>query len=234
MPKRLLLEVAGIAGGSILLIALLSATGWDLALAIAAYAPGSRLASYSSSLPDPLVALLSLGLLPFLILPPLFRRHPLWQRVAAVWFATYLVGFVLLAGDLRLNVLRARPTESREVVPTAAYTYAPPFVSEPRLRPEHCVDRAGLHGDLKLRSFPSGRVASALLLCTPFFVLRRSRPRLARRILAAGVLWSVLVGAGRVIGGHHYLSDVIGAVPCVLVPAAVFAELRWARPDAAA
>ena len=45
----------------------------------------------------------------------------------------------------------------------------------------------------------------------PYFVLRRKAPGWARRALAAGVLYGMLMGLGRMIQGGHFLTDVIWA-----------------------
>jgi membrane-associated PAP2 superfamily phosphatase len=59
------------------------------------------------------------------------------------------------------------------------------------------------------RSFPSGHAAVGFFLMAPFFVLRRKAPGWARRALAAGVLYGLAMGLGRMIQGGHYLTDVI-------------------------
>lgn len=59
------------------------------------------------------------------------------------------------------------------------------------------------------RSFPSGHAAVGFFLMAPFFVLRRKAPGWARRALAAGILYGLAMGLGRMIQGGHFLTDVI-------------------------
>jgi lipid A 4'-phosphatase len=59
------------------------------------------------------------------------------------------------------------------------------------------------------RSFPSGHAAVGFFLMAPFFVLRRKAPGWARKALAAGILYGLAMGLGRMIQGGHFLTDVI-------------------------
>jgi lipid A 4'-phosphatase len=61
------------------------------------------------------------------------------------------------------------------------------------------------------RSFPSGHAAIGFFIMAPFFVLRRKAPGWARRALAAGILYGMLMGLTRMIQGGHFLTDVIWA-----------------------
>jgi lipid A 4'-phosphatase len=61
------------------------------------------------------------------------------------------------------------------------------------------------------RSFPSGHAAVGFFTTAPFFILRRKAPGWARRVLAAGILYGMLMGLGRMIQGGHFLTDVIWA-----------------------
>ncbi|HET6488419.1 MAG TPA: phosphatase PAP2 family protein [Syntrophales bacterium] len=61
------------------------------------------------------------------------------------------------------------------------------------------------------RSFPSGHAAIGFFIMAPYFVLRRSSPGWARRALAAGILYGMLMGLCRMIQGGHFLTDVIWA-----------------------
>jgi len=60
-------------------------------------------------------------------------------------------------------------------------------------------------------SFPSGHAAIGFFIMAPYFVLRLKAPGWARRALAAGVLYGMLMGLGRMIQGGHFLTDVIWA-----------------------
>ena len=59
------------------------------------------------------------------------------------------------------------------------------------------------------RSFPSGHAAIGFFVMAPFFVLRHRAPAWARRALAAGLLYGLLMGLTRMIQGGHFLTDVI-------------------------
>lgn len=59
------------------------------------------------------------------------------------------------------------------------------------------------------RSFPSGHAAIGFFIMAPFFILRRRAPGWARRALAAGILYGILMGLTRMIQGGHFLTDVI-------------------------
>lgn len=58
-------------------------------------------------------------------------------------------------------------------------------------------------------SFPSLHAATGFAMGAPFFVFRRSRPRLARRWLLLGAGYGLLMGVGRMAQGGHFASDVL-------------------------
>ncbi len=60
-------------------------------------------------------------------------------------------------------------------------------------------------------SFPSGHAAIGFFVMAPYFVLRRKAPGWARGALAAGILYGMLMGLGRMIQGGHFLTDLIWA-----------------------
>lgn len=59
------------------------------------------------------------------------------------------------------------------------------------------------------RSFPSGHGAAAFYLTAPFFIHRRSNPKLARRWLSVGLCFGLLMSFARIAQGGHFLSDVL-------------------------
>jgi len=61
----------------------------------------------------------------------------------------------------------------------------------------------------KGRSFPSGHAAVGFFLMAPYFVLRRRAPGWARKALAAGIVYGMLMGLARMIQGGHFLTDVL-------------------------
>lgn len=58
-------------------------------------------------------------------------------------------------------------------------------------------------------SFPSGHVSIAFSFIAIWFVLRRTRPRAAAICLVAVLALTALEGAGRIVRGRHFLSDVL-------------------------
>jgi lipid A 4'-phosphatase len=58
-------------------------------------------------------------------------------------------------------------------------------------------------------SFPSGHVSIAFSFIAIWFVLRRTRPGAAALCLAAVLALTALEGAGRIVRGRHFLSDVL-------------------------
>src|SRR5690606_23635728 len=85
------------------------------------------------------------------------------------------------------------------------------------------------------KSFSSGHASIAFYLMTPFFALVATRPRLAWAFLSAGVVWGLLVGAGRVLQGGHWPSDVLWSGGLVSLSAFVLSRaFGLLRPPPAA
>ena len=61
-------------------------------------------------------------------------------------------------------------------------------------------------------SFPSGHVSIAFSFIAIWFVLRRKMPWAAAICLAAVIVLTTLQGAGRIVRGRHFLSDVLWGV----------------------
>lgn len=60
-------------------------------------------------------------------------------------------------------------------------------------------------------SFASGHASIGFYTLAPFFVLRRRNRFWARVALAAGMTYGALMGAGRMVQGGHFFSDVVWA-----------------------
>jgi len=58
-------------------------------------------------------------------------------------------------------------------------------------------------------SFPSGHASMGFYLMAPFFVLRRSRPAMAKLALGGGLGAGILIGLARMVQGGHFASDVL-------------------------
>jgi membrane-associated PAP2 superfamily phosphatase len=82
-----------------------------------------------------------------------------------------------------------------------------------------------LPAELSGNSMPSGHAGIAFCLAAPFFVWRRTRPNLAKMVLVAGLGVGAVVGAGRMVLGAHYLSDILVAAAIALSFAAIFTPL---------
>jgi len=178
----------------------LSASGADLVIASFFYEPGAGwphgrsepwlfLYRYGNI---PSLALGAIGLAVFLLSFFVERFRP--ERAAALFVAVFLaLGPGLVVNTvLKDNWGRPRPAEIVQFGGTE--TYRPAWSpGEPK----------------QGRSFPSGHAAIGFFLMAPFFVLRRRAPGLARKALAAGILYGTMMGLARMIQGGHYLTDVI-------------------------
>jgi undecaprenyl-diphosphatase len=89
------------------------------------------------------------------------------------------------------------------------------------------LDLHGLSWDSGLHSFPSGHTATSFALAA---VLAARFPRAGW----AFYLGAVLVAAGRVVGGSHYLSDLLGGAVLGLLVGLPLAELGRRRAAAEA
>ena len=81
----------------------------------------------------------------------------------------------------------------------------------------------------KGRSFPSGHAAAAFYMTAPFFIYRRSRPRLACAWLTGGLIFGVFMSIARITQGGHFISDCLWAFGVVYLVALLLAAV--VRPD---
>jgi lipid A 4'-phosphatase len=58
-------------------------------------------------------------------------------------------------------------------------------------------------------SFPSGHAAVGFFLVAPFFILEKTHRKVAFACLCLGIVFGFFMGAGRIIQGGHFLTDVI-------------------------
>ncbi len=184
-------------------------SGLDNSLAHSVYeahSPWARALRNNGALPGGILGILALILC---LIPGLWRRYPTVYRTALAYVAALVFGAGLLNQVVLQDIFdRPRPRESALLDVTAAQTVQ---ASE------------GFRGN----SMPSGHAAMGFALMTPFFVLRRSRPRTAMAFLAAGAVYGSVVGLSRMVMGAHFFTDVLVAGGIGLVSgylAALFAE----------
>ncbi len=58
-------------------------------------------------------------------------------------------------------------------------------------------------------SFPSGHASVGFFIFAPFFILRKSHRKVAVAFLGLGISFGFFMGAGRIVQGGHFLSDVV-------------------------
>ena len=75
------------------------------------------------------------------------------------------------------------------------------------------------------KSFPSGHASIAFYLVAPWFILRRRRPAQAACWLAGGLGYGSLIGAGRILQGGHFLTDVLWAGGLIYLSGEVLAQV---------
>jgi lipid A 4'-phosphatase len=189
------------------------ASGLDNWLAHALYNPQSAWAwalREHSAKPSFILAVLALLVC---LVPGVWHKKPVLYHSALA----LLVGAVLGAGLLNQVLLqevfnRPRPREGVLLdLPTA-----------------HNLQNAeGFKGN----SMPSGHAAMGFVLVSPFFVLRRTRPRVAYGFLVAGTAAGLVIGAARMVLGAHFATDVLvaGLVALLVAYASHVAVQRWQR-----
>jgi membrane-associated PAP2 superfamily phosphatase len=180
----------------------LSAAGADLAMEALFYSPG---AGWPQGNMEPWSFLYRYGNIPAFIISGLGAMAFLFSFFSAKFqpdrkAGLFVVVFLILGPGLIVNTFfkdfwgRPRPADIVQFGGTETYR---PFW------------QPGTPG--QGRSFPSGHAAVGFFIMAPYFVLRRKAPGWARRALAAGVLYGMLMGLGRMIQGGHFLTDVIWA-----------------------
>lgn len=123
------------------------------------------------------------------------KRFLSYRRMGLFFFVFLILGPGLFVNTvLKDNWGRPRPADTLNF--GGAETY-------------HQVWERGRQGEGK--SFPSGHAAVGFFLMAPFFVLRKTSRPWAMFFLFSGIIYGMLMGAGRMIQGGHYFTDVIWA-----------------------
>ncbi len=81
------------------------------------------------------------------------------------------------------------------------------------------------------RSFPCGHGSAAFYLTAPFFIYRRTKPAVARRWLAGGLGFGLLMSFARIAQGGHFLSDILWAWGMTHMLAILLSALLLSRPE---
>lgn len=199
-----LLWAAGLLGW---LAALAAASAVDLRLAAALFAPGGCLVwciTWLSTVPSYLLLAASLASL-------LFRRargwvpRPLAVSVVLLW----LIYPATLTWLLKLLWGRVRYRDLGSGSYTPFYRPAGPGVGQ---------------------SFPSGHLADTLLWAPlPFHLAGRGRRGLAALAAALIALYAVVVAAGRMMAGAHFLTDLLFSMGAMWLLAALLCRRRFSR-----
>jgi membrane-associated PAP2 superfamily phosphatase len=209
------IDAAVILGGAIAVSLVCVFAHLDMTLARAFHAPhrpelrdvGNAIAGYS-------FALAAAAML-WLAVPALRQRFPLTSRSAGVFVMTLVIAVMGIITNLK--IARDRPRPSEVVQFGGDYAYQPPFGDEA------CA----------CKSFPSTAAGFGYLVATPFFVLRRRRPRGARAFLIVGLAWGTYVGYVRMAANMHWLTDIVWSAAFVLITASVLSRVsvRWAADE---
>lgn len=87
-----------------------------------------------------------------------------------------------------------------------------------RTRPRNVIEFGGHLPFIKVwdrgnrgegKSFPSGHASIGFYTFAPYFVFRKRRKQLARVFLFVGSCYGILMGAGRLVQGGHFPSDIV-------------------------
>lgn len=217
LPRSLWIDLAVVFGVTLVLTFAALVLGLDLSIAKGVFERGTMLGAVGYDL-----SLISYGVAVVLLVAMSFarvrRRFPLFVRCSAVFIMTMIIAVLGFVQNTKKELNRPRPREVREL--GGKHEFTVPFGSE-----------ASCGG--KCTSFPSSAAASAFLLSTPFFVLRRKHRALALAFLVAGLGWGSFVGYARLIPGSHWFSDIVWSATFVFAVASALSHVavRWREPD---
>jgi membrane-associated PAP2 superfamily phosphatase len=83
------------------------------------------------------------------------------------------------------------------------------------------------------KSFPSGHASVGFFLFAPFFFLRKSHQTTAWAFLGLGIIFGMFMGAGRMIQGGHFLTDIIWSGVFIYITGYILYYIfRFDREDA--
>ena len=129
-----------------------------------------------------------------------FMRKSTQQQHRLRLYSLYMLLLIVLGPGLLINGVfkgywgRPRPSETVQLGGTQAYL--PPLM----------MGQSQMY-----KSFPAGHATTGFTFMGFFFILRRRHKAWARVALALGMMFGLLMGAGRIVAGGHFVSDVLWA-----------------------
>ncbi len=161
-----------------------------------------------------LSALVAIGSIAVITLSYLNERFTRLRRPAAAVFLTFLLGPGLLVnGVFKENYGRPRPQQVE--VFGGPYPYVPPLV---------------YGGYNKAKSFPSGHSSVGFAFIIFYFLLRRRKPKLANVAGLSTLVLGAATGMARIVGGGHFLSDVLWSFYLVTITAVIVEHFIVEKP----
>jgi membrane-associated PAP2 superfamily phosphatase len=158
------------------------------------------------------VALMALVVLTWSFFRPHLRRH---NRLALFLLLLLALGPGLVVnGVFKPGFGRPRP---RQVV-----EFGGKYAFQQALSPQF-GERA--------HSFPCGHATMGFYWIGLFVYWRKSHKRRSMICLAAGIVQGSLMGAGRMLQGAHWLSDVIWSAGFIYLTALFLCRLKWFQPQ---
>ncbi len=76
------------------------------------------------------------------------------------------------------------------------------------------------------RSFPSGHAGAAFFFIFPWFI-QEFREKYRFKVLLPGLFFGLFIGALRILGGHHFLSDIIASFGVVYLSGCLASYLLY-------
>ena len=222
MKKRILIDFLVPCVVLVITTFLLAISDADIRIESLFYSPGSGWVHANDRFWDflyrygPLPGLFLGGAAAIAFLAGFFWARVYRYRKAALFFLILLaLGPGLITPLFKVSWARPRPRQVEY------------FGGEKKFLPVWQIGDAG-----EKKSFPSGHASIAFYLFSPYFVLRRSSARWARRFLVLGLAYGGLVGFTRMVQGGHFPSDVLWSAGFVYLSGlTIYYALRMDRDE---